>query len=136
MGLLALLISFWAIYECGCVDNDWVASQYESHPMLTDTFRKKIATPPLQPWIWAAALLIGVFLLNEPAELRLREHLAVSRLAVPAQRLFHGARADWSTSVIGAWRPRHCTLGAVLRLSNWQKGLAGDTGLPYAAAVL
>jgi hypothetical protein len=75
IGLLALLISFWAIYERGYVDNDWVAFHYENDPKLTDAFRKtEIATPRLQPWIWAAAFgLIAVFLLNEPAELPLRD---------------------------------------------------------------
>jgi hypothetical protein len=75
IGLLALLISFWAIYERGYVDNDWVALHYETDPKLTDTFGKvEIATPRLQPWIWAAAFgLIAVFLLNEPAKLPLHD---------------------------------------------------------------
>ena len=31
LGLLALLISFWAVYEQGYVDNDVVAAQIEAN---------------------------------------------------------------------------------------------------------
>ena len=57
--LLLLLLSFWAIYERGYVDNDLVASRYESDPQLSATFGSVwVATPAVQPWIWA--LLSGV----------------------------------------------------------------------------
>jgi hypothetical protein len=75
IGLLTLLISFWAIYERGYVDNDWVALHYEKDPQLSDTFGNlEVATPQLQPWIWAAAFgLVAVFLLDKPDGLRLRD---------------------------------------------------------------
>lgn len=58
IGLLLLLLSFWAIYERGYVDNDLVASRYEPDPQLTATFSSvQVATPAVQPWIWA--LLAG-----------------------------------------------------------------------------
>jgi hypothetical protein len=58
IGLLLLLLSFWAIYERGYVDNDLVASRYEPDPQLTATFGSvPVATPAVQPWIWA--LLAG-----------------------------------------------------------------------------
>jgi hypothetical protein len=58
VGLLLLLLSFWAIYERGYVDNDLVASRYEADPKLSATFDSvRVATPSLQPWIWA--LLAG-----------------------------------------------------------------------------
>src|SRR4029077_17634589 len=38
VGLLLLLLSFWAIYERGYVDNDLVASRYEADPKLSATF--------------------------------------------------------------------------------------------------
>jgi hypothetical protein len=54
VGLLLLLLSFWAIYERGYVDNDLVAFRYEPDPQLTATFGSvRVATPPVQPWIWA-----------------------------------------------------------------------------------
>ena len=57
-GLLLLLLSFWTIYERGYVDNDLVASRYESDPKLSATFSAvSVATPAVQPWIWA--LLAG-----------------------------------------------------------------------------
>jgi hypothetical protein len=53
-GLLLLLLSFWAIYERGYVDNDLAASRYEIEPQLTRTFHSdRVATPALQPWVWA-----------------------------------------------------------------------------------
>jgi len=58
VGLLLLLLSFWAIYERGYVDNDLVASRYEADPKLSATFGLvRVATPTVQPWIWA--LLAG-----------------------------------------------------------------------------
>ena len=57
-GLLLLLLSFWAIYERGYVDNDLVASRHELDPKLSATFGSApVATPAVQPWIWA--LLAG-----------------------------------------------------------------------------
>ena len=58
VGMLPLLLSFWAIYERGYVDNDLVASRYEANPKLSVTFDSvQVATPAVQPWIWA--LLAG-----------------------------------------------------------------------------
>jgi hypothetical protein len=54
VGLLLLLLSFWAIYERGYVDNDLIASQYEADPKLSQTLGDvPVATPAVQPWIWA-----------------------------------------------------------------------------------
>jgi hypothetical protein len=58
VGLLLLLLSFWAIYERGYVDNDLIASRYEADPKLSATFGiVPVATPTVQPWIWS--LLAG-----------------------------------------------------------------------------
>jgi hypothetical protein len=66
VGVALLLLSFWAIYERGYVDNDLVASRYEQDPKLSEAFRTTpVATPVLQPWIWAlgagaaAVLVLG-----------------------------------------------------------------------------
>lgn len=54
VGLLLLLLSFWAIYQRGYVDNDLVASRYEADPKLSAAFGSvQVATPAMQPWIWA-----------------------------------------------------------------------------------
>ncbi len=54
VGLLLLLLSFWAIYERGYVDNDLAASLYESDPRLSVAFgRVRVATPAVQPWVCA-----------------------------------------------------------------------------------
>jgi hypothetical protein len=53
--LLFLLLSFWAIYECGYVDNDRVAARFEHDPKLSRAFREGfLVTPRVAPWIWAA----------------------------------------------------------------------------------
>jgi hypothetical protein len=74
IGLLALLISFWAIYERGYVDNDRIGFKYENDPKLSGNFGQiEVATPKLLPWIWASIFgLVGVFLLCEPGEHALR----------------------------------------------------------------
>lgn len=68
LGLLFLLVSFWAIYERGYVDNDLIAARYEAKPKLSKTFNNSsIATPRWQPWIWAAACgAIAIVLLRWP----------------------------------------------------------------------
>jgi hypothetical protein len=54
-GLALLLISFWAVYETGYVDNDRIASRFEVDPKLSTAFSgHQVATPDLAPWIWAS----------------------------------------------------------------------------------
>lgn len=69
LGLLFLLVSFWAIYERGYVDNDRIAARFEADPKLSAEFLDSpVATPRWQPWIWAAACgAIAVALLRWPA---------------------------------------------------------------------
>jgi hypothetical protein len=58
VGLLLLLLSFWAIYERGYVDNDLSGSRNEPDPKLSTTFGStRVAIPALQPWMWG--LLAG-----------------------------------------------------------------------------
>lgn len=53
-GLLLLLLSFWSIYERGYVDNDLAALRHEVDPALSKNVgRVSVATPVLQPWVWA-----------------------------------------------------------------------------------
>ncbi len=67
-GLACLLVSFWAIYERGYVDNDLSAAAFEEDPKLTAAFHTSvIATPVVQPWIWAFVVGAGgVFLVRWP----------------------------------------------------------------------
>ena len=67
-GLAFLLLSFWAIYERGYVDNDLVAARYEKDPKLSSAFTdSKVATPRWQPWLWALASgAIAIVLLRWP----------------------------------------------------------------------
>jgi hypothetical protein len=70
-GLLLLLLSFWAIYERGYVDNDQSASRYESDPRLSANFgRIEVATPAELPWVWAfiAGAAANIILQPEPAD--------------------------------------------------------------------
>ncbi len=66
VALLFLLLSFWAIYECGYVDNDRVAVRLEHDPKLSKAFRDGLAvTPRWAPWIWALASgAVGVAILR------------------------------------------------------------------------
>ena len=69
IGLLFLLLSFWAIYERGYVDNDLIAARFEAAPKLSAAFLDSpVATPRWQPWVWAiGAGVIAVFLLRWPS---------------------------------------------------------------------
>jgi hypothetical protein len=66
VGLIFLMISFWAVYEMGYVDNDRIAERFENDPQLSEQFFKKpVPTPALEPWIWAVASgLIALALLS------------------------------------------------------------------------
>lgn len=56
LGLFLLLISFWTIYEQGYVDNDDVATRYETDPKLTrEYFLAPVERAVVAPWLWAAA---------------------------------------------------------------------------------
>lgn len=68
LGLTALLASFWTIYERGYVDNDWAAHHLESDGKLSATYwTAGVATPAVQPWIWAALTgAVGVYLVRWP----------------------------------------------------------------------
>ncbi len=68
LGLLFLLVSFWAIYERGYVDNDLIAARFETNPKLSAAFlASPVATPRWQPWIWAFACgAIAIVLLRWP----------------------------------------------------------------------
>jgi glycosyltransferase involved in cell wall biosynthesis len=68
--LSLLLLSFWAIYERGYVDNDLIAASYEAEPKLSVAFRSNpVATPVVQPWIWAAgAGTLALLLLRHGSE--------------------------------------------------------------------
>ncbi len=55
-GLALLLLSFWTIYETGYVDNDRIAATREAEPRLAPAFKDhRVPTPPVAPWVWAAA---------------------------------------------------------------------------------
>ena len=68
-GLTILLASFWTIYERGYVDNDWVAAHLERDGKLTANYwHSPVATPWLQPWIWATAIAAAAtYLIAPPA---------------------------------------------------------------------
>jgi len=68
LGLLFLLVSFWAIYERGYVDNDLIAARFEENPKLSKAFLDSpVATPQWQPWVWAFVCgAIAIVLLRWP----------------------------------------------------------------------
>lgn len=67
VGLSLLLLSFWAIYERGYVENDLAAFEYERNPNLSDVFATtRVARPAMQPWVWASlAGACGVAVLHD-----------------------------------------------------------------------
>src|SRR5947209_8349849 len=78
VGMLLLLLSFWAIYERGYVDNDLVASRYEADPKLSATFGSvQVATPAVQPWIWALLAGAAAVAILHPDKIAFVEHFAL-----------------------------------------------------------
>jgi len=67
-GLLFLLASFWIVYEMGYVDNDEVGARFEQKPKLSANFHERpVATPAIQPWLWAIATgAAGLWLVRWP----------------------------------------------------------------------
>lgn len=68
-GLLFLLLSFWAIYECGYVDTDRIAARREREPRLDAAIHAApVPTPRWAPWIWALLSgAVAIQLLRWPA---------------------------------------------------------------------
>ena len=68
LGLLLLLLSFWAIYEQGYVDNDVAAVRYEEDGKVDAAFwQGPVAVPPMAPWIWSLAFgALGVIAVGAP----------------------------------------------------------------------
>ena len=107
-GLLLLLISFWAVYERGYVDNDRVARDYEQSPKLSPAFfNDPIATPAWLPWLWAAALATaGIIVLRLPGRPQLADFYKWAALLVGTyawfklyNRMDKGSRV-WMFSVL------------------------------------
>ncbi|MEL6335025.1 MAG: HAD family hydrolase [Pseudomonadota bacterium] len=69
LAVMLLMLSFWAIYEVGYVDNDKMAEKYEAEPTLSETYTgHTVATPMIAPWVWAAISgAIGLTLLSWPS---------------------------------------------------------------------
>lgn len=69
LGLILLLVSFWAIYEQGYVENDIIADRYETDPQLSVAYRQiRPATSRIAPWVWAAGSgALGIGFLAFPA---------------------------------------------------------------------
>jgi phosphoserine phosphatase len=77
-GLTLLLVSFWAIYERGYVDNDLMGARFEAKPRLNPAFwEAPVATPRWSPWIWALGCgAAALFLLRWPLPPRLPDFAA------------------------------------------------------------
>ncbi len=102
LGLLALLLSFWAVYELGYVDNDEIGARYEADPVLSDAFHaRRVRTSVLQAWIWALVSgAIGIALLERslvPSAGALAAWLAVLAVVHGMYRLFN--RVDKKTRI-------------------------------------
>ncbi len=58
-----LLLSFWAAYEVGYMENDRLGEKFEDAPKLSEQFLTRGAEEPkLLPWLWVAASgVLGVY---------------------------------------------------------------------------
>jgi len=102
LGLGLLLLSFWAIYELGYVDNDRAAARYESDPKLSAAFHvSPVATPRVLPWIWALGSgALALVLLRWPAPPALVDLVLWAGLLVALHQWFRFYnRLDKSTRI-------------------------------------
>ncbi|SHE59354.1 hypothetical protein SAMN05444339_101828 [Loktanella atrilutea] len=90
MGLLGLLVSFWAVYELGYVDNDRIGARFEACPQLSAAFgRVEVATPLLAPWAWAAVTgALGLAACRWPGPVRLSDAILWGGVLVATVLLF------------------------------------------------
>lgn len=83
IGLALFFAAYKLVYEIGYAENDNVGYATEKNPKLTSNFFK-MRDYRLQPyaWFWSAAFaLVGVWVLNDAAELRALSHLHLPHLA-------------------------------------------------------
>lgn len=69
--LLALVMSYWCVYEIGYQENDVIGEKYEKKPILSETYtryktRLNLNTPA--PWYWATGMALPALLLLEMAK--------------------------------------------------------------------
>lgn len=130
LGLLCLLVSFWAVYERGYVDNDLIALRFEEAPKLSATFANStVATPRWQPWVWAVVGgALGVELLRWPESLPSTAFVAWGAVLLVTHGWFHlYNRLDKSSRVwlfAGLQLARGASFVAVVPV-----GLIGAVGL-------
>lgn len=102
LGLTLLLISFWAIYERGYVDNDWVAQHHEKNPKLSKAYGVvEVATPRFTPWVWAASCgTAAILLLRWPAPPKPQDFAIWAALLIATHWIFRAYnRLDKNTRV-------------------------------------
>lgn len=90
VALFLLLLSFWALYERGYMDNDMIAAAYEKQPTLSAEFyAAAVPRPRWRPWVWSAALgAIGIFALRWPADPSVLDYVKWSFVLVATHQLF------------------------------------------------
>ena len=87
-GITALLISFWAVYERGYMDNDFVAATYEQRPTLSPNFQlAEVSGWVWQPWLWAITFgAAGTYLVRWPNPFYV--YFAIWMLSLTATHIF------------------------------------------------
>jgi hypothetical protein len=90
-GLLCLLLSFWAIYECGYVDNDRIAYSFEREPTLTPAYHQaSVATSFWRAWIWSLTFaVIGLYVIRWPIGPTLQDFIRWGAVLAGTYLWFH-----------------------------------------------
>jgi hypothetical protein len=70
--LLALVLSYWCVYEIGYQENDLIGERYEKKPILSEAYlershQRSLSNTPA-PWAWAIAIALPALLLLEMAK--------------------------------------------------------------------
>lgn len=92
LGSFGLLVSFWAIYEFGYLDNDRIADSREADPVLSEAYKRRqfVAPPIINALAWAiGGAVSGIWILGAGLDWAPEDHIR--------------ALALWSAVLIGGW---------------------------------
>lgn len=119
IGLVALALSFWAVYELGYMDNDRAAERYEHDPALSDVYYSRaVRFRTWKPVLFATITgLAGLWILRWPDRPDLFDHLRWAAVLVMTWLVFRlYNRVDKQTRVLLYPLLQLARLGAFLAL--------------------
>ena len=95
---MALVVSYWCIYEIGYQENDLIGEKYEKKPILSENYlryKKRLNLSSPSPWYWAMAIALPALLMIEVAKLPVPLSVAFTQVSQRAPQLLMYDMALW-----------------------------------------